>query len=110
MKGKIVLIPFPFTDLTTAKLRPALVLFEGEKDVVVAFISSRISRKPSLAEVIIEESHPEFALTGLKISSVIRLDKVATVLKDLIVGEIGELGKELKKEVNLKLQKIYRLS
>lgn len=42
MKGKIVLIQFPFTDLTSSKLRPALVLMEGEKDCVVAFISSRI--------------------------------------------------------------------
>jgi len=42
LKGKIVLIPFPFTNLTTTKLRPALVLLESEKDVVVAFISSRL--------------------------------------------------------------------
>ena len=33
MKGKIVLIPFPFTDFTTAKLGPALVLHEGKSDV-----------------------------------------------------------------------------
>lgn len=42
MKGKIILLPFPFTDLTSAKLRPALVIYEGEKDVIVAFISSKI--------------------------------------------------------------------
>jgi mRNA interferase MazF len=37
---------------------------------------------------VVDKSHPEFALTGLKLSSVIRLDKVATVLKDFVVGEI----------------------
>lgn len=42
MKGKIVLVPFPFTDLSASKLRPALVLYEGYRDVVVAFISSKI--------------------------------------------------------------------
>jgi mRNA interferase MazF len=42
MKGKIVLVPFPFTDLTAGKLRPALVIYEREKDVVMAFISSKI--------------------------------------------------------------------
>jgi mRNA interferase MazF len=110
LKGKIVLIPFPFTNLTSAKLRPALVLFEGEQDVVVAFISSRVPDKPSLADVVVDKSHPEFALTGLKLSSVIRLDKVATVLKDFVVGEIGELGDALKREVNLRLRKVYKLS
>ena len=48
MKGKIVLVPFPFTDLTAAKLRPALVIYGGEKDIIVAFISSKIA--PELSE------------------------------------------------------------
>ena len=109
MRGKIVLIPFPFTDLTSAKLRPALVLYEGERDVVAAFISSRLPEKDSLESVLIGDEHREFQLTGLKVSSVVRLDKVATVLKDLVVGEIGEVGDGLKREINGKLRKIYRL-
>lgn len=61
-----------------------------------------------MTDVVVEESHSEFVLTGLKVSSVIRLDKIATILKDLVVGEIGELGSELKREVNLRLRKVYR--
>jgi len=110
LKGKIVLIPFPFTDLTAAKLRPALVLFEGEKDVVVAFISSRVPQRSTVIDVVVEEAHSEFGKTGLKVSSVIRLDKVATIWKDLIVGEIGEIGKILKTEINSKIRKAYCFS
>ena len=108
MKGKIVLIPFPFTDLTAAKLRPALVLFEGERDVVAVFISSRVPRSPTLTAIVVGEKHPEFKLTGLKGASVIRLDKVATISKELIIGEIGEIGDKLKKETNTKLSKTYK--
>jgi len=45
----------------------------------------------------------------LKINSVIKLDKVATLSKDLILGELGELDKELRKEVNQRLKKILEL-
>ena len=72
MKGKIVLIHFPFTDLTSSKLRPALVLMEAEKDCVVAFISSKIPAEPSPTEILISEDYEEFAGTGLKRTSVIR--------------------------------------
>ncbi|MBO3840558.1 MAG: type II toxin-antitoxin system PemK/MazF family toxin [Nitrososphaerota archaeon] len=109
MKGKIVLVPFPFTDLTAVKLRPALVLFEGERDVVVAFISSRIPGELKPTDVLIEETHPEFKLTGLKTSSVIKLDKIATLLKSMVMGEIGEIGPQIKREINEKLIKTYSL-
>jgi len=109
VKGKIVLIPFPFTDLTSTKLRPALVLIEGEADCVVAFISSKVPAQPSPTEILIPEDHEEFAGTGLKRTSVVRLDKVATVSKSLMLGEIGEIGETLRGEVNCKLREVYRL-
>jgi mRNA interferase MazF len=106
LKGKIVLIPFPFTDLTATKLRPALVLHEGEADVVVSFISSRIE-KPKETDICIDEKHPEFKRTGLKCPSIIKLDKVATISKTLILGEIGEIGINLRKNVNRKMAETY---
>jgi len=109
MKGKIVLIPFPFTDLSATKLRPALVIHEGCKDVIVAFISSKVPLQPSDADVIITKKHPEFPLTGLKVDSVIKLDKIATLSKNLIIGELGEIGPSIKDEVNKKLKKIFQI-
>jgi len=109
MKGKIVLVPFPFTDLTASKLRPALVIYEGERDAVVVFISSKIPSELSEVDILIMEDHPGFRRAGLKVDSVIKLDKIATVLKDLIVGELGELDEELKKEVNRKLKSIMEI-
>jgi len=109
MKGKVVLIPFPFTDLTTAKLRPALVIYEGKRDVIVAFISSKISSESSDADILITKERAGFKRTGLKVDSVVRLDKIATVLKDLVVGELGELDEEIRGEVNQKLREILKI-
>jgi len=106
MKGKIVLVPFPFTDLTAAKLRPALVIHEGEKDVVVAFISSKVPSELSDADVLVRKNRVK---AGLKVDSVVKLDKIATVLTDLIVGELGELDEELRQELNQKLKKILEI-
>jgi len=109
MKGKIVLLPFPFTDLTAAKLRPALVIYEGERDIVVAFISSKIPSELSDVDVLITKNHAGFRKAGLKVDSVIKHDKIATVLKDLVVGELGELDEGLRQEVNRGLKKIMKI-
>ena len=109
MKGKIVLVPFPFTDLTAAKLRPALVIYEAERDVIISFISSKIPSKPSEVEVLLTKGRRGFEKTGLKVDSAVKLDKVATVLKELIVGELGTLDDEVRQEINQKLRKIMRI-
>ena len=109
MKGKIVLLPFPFTDLTKAKLRPALVFLESKDDVVVCFISSKIDKTLSDTDILLSTKHKEFELSGLKVDSVIKLDKIATILKELIIGEIGCIGEELRKEINSIILKIYQV-
>jgi len=100
VKGRIVLLPFPFTDLTAVKLRPALVLHEGRNDIIVAFISSRIPEHQDRWTVTVGPDDPDYLTTGLKCASSIRVDKMATIEKSLVVGEIGELSERLRQTVN----------
>ena len=54
-------------------------------------------------------SNAGFPESDLKVDSVIRLDKVATILKDLMAGKPGELDDDLRAEVNAKLATLFRL-
>jgi mRNA interferase MazF len=72
---KIVLTRFPFTDLTSVKRRPAIVLSRRKShsaDVIVAFISSVVPSMPDSSDFVLETSHPDFARTGLKETSVFK--------------------------------------
>lgn len=93
--GDIVLIPFPFTDYSTLKLRPALVLSVGEfnnaaEDVVLAAISSKVKRN-SAYDVVIGEGDTGFEKTGLKRSSAIRCGKIFTFSQRQMKRRLGEL-------------------
>ena len=96
-------------DLSSVKLRPALVLLETNNDIVVAFISSRIPEKSCEVDVLIFQNHPEFIQTGLKRDSCIRIDKIATIEKDLIIGIIGTAGDILRSQVSKSICNVYRL-
>jgi mRNA interferase MazF len=53
MKGDIVFVRFPYTDLSITKPRPALVLHEEKDEVVLAYISSRVPIIPSDTDVLV---------------------------------------------------------
>jgi mRNA interferase MazF len=82
---------------------------EGDRDCVVAFISSKTPTTPSPTDILVPQTHEEFTRTGLKKTSVTKLDKIATISRDLIVGELGELGEALRREVNTRLREAYQL-
>lgn len=71
--GEVWLVRFPFTELTSTKVRPALVLADHRQDLIVLGIFSKVPAG-ALPEtwVLIEETHPEFGQTGLKKTSSIR--------------------------------------
>ncbi len=105
-KYKIILVPFPFTDLSTSKIRPAVIisnnLFGG--DVIASFISSEIKKVLGL-DVRIKKTE----INGLKKDSVIKISKVATLDKKIILGEIGEVDDNLKKKIDNNLKKVFAL-
>ena len=110
-KGDIVLIPFPFTDLSATKLRPAVVLWVNLKgvDVTVCFISSQNVTHLAPEEFTIEPSDPEFTSTGLKIASKVRVSRIATVERRFITRRIGKLGTNQVKQLNQTIITTFQL-
>jgi mRNA interferase MazF len=103
-KGDVVLISFPFTDLKGVKKRPALVLFVSDLFVVVSFITTQFKWKKEY-DLILEPNENN----GLKKTSLLRISKIASVDKDLILGKLGELGLIDIFKINKKLTEILDL-
>lgn len=75
-------------------MRPALVVSRSDRpgsDVVLAFITASRSHPLPTTDLFVEDSHPDFAQTGLKRSSIIKLDKLVMVETPVLLGELGEL-------------------
>jgi mRNA interferase MazF len=110
-RGDVVLTRFPFTDLTGASLRPAVVVSQGQigQDVVLAAISSVVRGALAPTDYTVEVTHPEFAFTGLRVTSVLRIHKSAAVEPSVIVRRLGYLGPQLQAEVDRLLRMVLRL-
>lgn len=109
-RGDIVLVRFPFTDLSGSKLRPALVVaFENKYgDVILAFISSGV-KETGNTDFVLKEGNGDFSKTGLKKTSVFKMGKLATLSKDLLSGKIGSVSPRLQEKLDEKLRKALRL-
>lgn len=95
MKNKVVLVPFPFDDLSSTKVRPAVCLtneIAPYGHVILAFITNNVSHTASDTDLVIDVQDADFAQTGLKVSSTVRLHRLMTVSKNIIRRQLGEMS------------------
>ena len=105
-RGSIVLVPFLFTDLSNYKIRPSLILNPIDKeDFLIFFISSNITEKINPTDFKITKDMEIFKETGLKYDSLVKCNKMTTIAKKIIFGELGELPMDIMKtEINERLK------
>ncbi len=95
MKGKIVLVQFPFDDLSDLKVRPAYCLTNAVGDynhVIFSLITSRIPTILLNTDLVIDFTYPDFNISGLRQPSTIRLDHLITLRQSMIRRELGSLS------------------
>ena len=85
MTGDVVLCTFPFTSGASAKTRPALVLFDLPRDVVICRVTSVVRVGP--ADVMLAD----WRAAGLLVPSVASLDRLLTVERTIITRQLGVL-------------------
>ena len=112
IKGDVVLVPFPFTDLSQTKLRPAIVLWveSNGNDVILCFVSSQNLDSLQAGEILLDPSEPEFATTKLKHASKIRVARIVTLERRLITRRLGHLEIHYLQQLNIQLIQVFQLS
>lgn len=104
--GDVVLLRFPQADLQEGKLRPALVLAlaPGHREgVLLALVTSRVYQAIPGFDELIQPSDADFAASGLKTASVVRLARLASVEQTVIVARLGEIAPERLKAIKQRL-------
>lgn len=106
-KWEIVLVPFPFTDLSSAKRRPALIVspddYNTGDDIVIAYITSQINLPPRFGDYDLRK----WKEAGLPKPSKVRM-KFATLDKTIIVKKLGALKKEDSEEIEKLLLSFFK--
>ena len=98
-QGDIVLVSFPFTDLTSSKRRPALIVSPDSfnaagEDLVLAAITSHITDDPNVVHL----SGADFSEGRLPKKSIVKTTKLFTMHSSLIVKKVCTLTNQKTEE------------
>ncbi len=109
--GSVVLVPFPFTDLSGRKRRPALVVSpEGfhDEDLILCAITSRLPQTLSEWEASLEAK--DMVEQNLPKKSVIKVGKLFTMHRNLIAKRFGTIKEQKLQDVLGKLRTLFARS
>ena len=112
-QGDIVLLPFPYTDLSLKEVRPALVVSsdgfnsQGE-DVIFAYITKKTYNGPY--DILIDVNNPSFSGTGLKYTSTVRMGKLMCLKKQSIARRLGHVGADTLVQTKSALKALFGLA
>ena len=100
----IILIPIPFTDLTSQKRRPAVIISndsynETHEDIVVVALTSKVEPR----DFTIMLTGNDLEEGALKVTSMIRADKIYTLNKSIVIKTFGRV----KPEILIKIKDIF---
>ena len=105
VKGDIVIVPFPFSDLSASKRRPAFVLASnGGNDLVLCQITSQAFSD----EMAITIGLSDYKEGGLKAISNVRVNKLFTANEDIILYKAGRLNDNKISEIVDKVTEMIR--
>jgi len=113
IRGKVVLVPCPFDDLSGSKVRPAVCLTEPvgpHRHVVLAFVTSQVEPAPLPSDLVLDPRDSDFAQTGLRLPSTLRLHRLMTASTSLIHRELGSLSPTHVAAVDARLRQLFGLS
>jgi len=104
--GDIIVVPFPFTDLSDSRRRPALVLSNLEGDDVVICEITTVMRKDSY---FVSLENKDLESGKLKTPSIIRLNRIVTIHKNRILYTFGKIKDSKLQEVLAKVKIVFNL-
>jgi len=110
-EGQVVLFRFPQTDQKPGTLRPALVVRKlpgRHEDWLVCMISSELSQEIPGFDEIITQNDLDFKDSGLRLSSLIRIGRLAVVNAYILLGKIGQLDDKRLSRIKEKLSEWVR--
>ena len=103
----IVLVPIPFTDLTSQKKRPTIIISnnnynETKEDIVVVGLTSNVEPR----DFTIMLTNNDMEEGALKVASMIRVDKIYTLNKSIVLKTFGRVKPDVLTKVKDSLLKL----